>query len=105
GFAAERLLPDGSLDTSFNGTGQFEYTFPNPDNVQTPRGLALGANGNIVLAGWHNSYVPGSGTTPPAWGVVEIQPSIGSAFLRSTHTPIAAHRPTAAAFATPDPAL
>ena len=73
GFAVHRLLTDGSIDASFNGTGEVYYTFPNPNNVQPARGLALGPNGEIVLAGWHDSYAAGV-SSPAAWGVVNIQP-------------------------------
>jgi uncharacterized delta-60 repeat protein len=69
GFAVQRFLSDGSIDTSFNGTGILIYVFPSPNNVQPARGLALGSSGNIVLAGWHDTT-----TSAPVWGVLNIQP-------------------------------
>jgi uncharacterized delta-60 repeat protein len=69
GFAVQRFLSDGSIDTSFNATGILIYVFPSPNNVQPARGLALGSSGNIVLAGWHDTT-----TSAPVWGVLNIQP-------------------------------
>lgn len=69
GFAIQRFLPDGSIDTSFNGTGLLMYLFPNPNDIQPTHGMALGASGNIVLAGWH--MTPSSRVM---WGVINVQP-------------------------------
>jgi uncharacterized delta-60 repeat protein len=68
GFAVERFLSTGAIDTSFNGAGYVDYLFPNPNNVQAAYGVAVGPTGNIVLAGSHDTP-----TTLPVWGVVNIQ--------------------------------
>lgn len=72
GFALERFLPDGSIDTSFNGTGLLIYVFPHSDNgdIQSTRGMVLTPSGKIVLAGRHNT--PSS--TLEVWGVISVQP-------------------------------
>ena len=70
GFGVQQFRPDGSIDTSFNGTGTLIYTFPNPSGNQPARGLALGPGGEVVLSGWITSA-----SHPVEWGVVRIQPS------------------------------
>jgi uncharacterized delta-60 repeat protein len=67
-FDLTRFLPDGTLDTSFNGTGTLLYAFPGYPNEEIARGLAIGTSGNYVQAGWlestGGSYV---------WGVLNVQ--------------------------------
>lgn len=88
GFGVQQFLPGGAVDTSFNGTGTLIYTFPDPNNVQAARGLALGPNGQIVLAGTHDGYDPTTNTMiPDAWGVVSITPSATATTLTSSSDP------------------
>src|SRR5262249_58386374 len=47
-FALARYLPDGQLDTSFNGTGRLATDFGGEDHVN---GLAIQDDGRIVAAG------------------------------------------------------
>ena len=69
-FGVQQFRPDGSLDTSFHGTGTLIYAFPSLEGNATPaRGLALGPNGNIVLAGTVEGATGGYD-----WGVVSITP-------------------------------
>ncbi len=51
-FTVARLLTDGALDTSFAGDGRAEVAFDlGADNFDDARGLALQADGRIVVAG------------------------------------------------------
>jgi len=63
-----RLNPDGSMDTTFNGTGEAIVDFPQ-GNIQA-RGVAIQAGGGIVVAGC------GSTVGAPAlnMGVVRLTP-------------------------------
>ncbi len=49
-MAAIRLNPNGSLDNSFNGSGQFEF-LPKPFTGGVSTGVAVQSTGNIVLSG------------------------------------------------------
>ena len=49
-FAVARYNPDGTLDTSFNGTGKATTLFFG-QNIETATSLAIQSNGKIVLAG------------------------------------------------------
>jgi uncharacterized delta-60 repeat protein len=60
GFAISRFNPDGSFDTSFNGTGSVTRYGSNPVNSPSIFGLdfALDASGRITAAGsktWYNA--------------------------------------------------
>src|SRR5262249_9853318 len=48
-FAIVRYNPDGSLDTSFGGTGKI--LIPDSDSVDYARSVAIQPNGKIVFAG------------------------------------------------------
>jgi len=48
-FAIVRYKPDGSLDTSFGGTGKI--IIPDSDSVDSARSVAIQPNGKIVVAG------------------------------------------------------
>jgi len=48
-FAILRYNPDGSLDTSFGGTGKI--IIPDSDSVDNARSVAIQPNGKIVVAG------------------------------------------------------
>jgi uncharacterized delta-60 repeat protein len=48
-FAIVRYNPDGSLDTSFGGTGKI--LIPDSDSVDSVRSVAIQPNGKIVVAG------------------------------------------------------
>src|SRR3989442_1603022 len=48
-FAIVRYNPDGSLDTSFGGTGKI--LIPDSDSVDYARSVAIQPNGKIVVAG------------------------------------------------------
>ncbi len=50
-FAAFRLLPDGSLDTSFGAGGFFDWDPGETDYLHQGRSLLLEPNGAIVIAG------------------------------------------------------
>jgi len=52
GFALARYNPDGSLDTSFNGTGTLTTSI---GGAALASGVALQSDGKIVAAGWSNS--------------------------------------------------
>jgi uncharacterized delta-60 repeat protein len=69
GFTVVRLNPDGSLDTTFNGTGALTYVFPTDGNGESPTGVALSPGGNIVVAGWAET------STGHSWDVLSIQPT------------------------------
>ncbi|RZJ30339.1 MAG: hypothetical protein EOO48_05190, partial [Flavobacterium sp.] len=49
-FGVARLNADGSLDTSFNGTGKLVFDLDNPENY--PQALALQPDGKILVAGY-----------------------------------------------------
>jgi len=83
GFGIARLNSDGSLDTSFNGTGRKTVAFDlGGDLIDRARGVAVQADGNLVVAGYarntNGAYdfavvrllgsspvVPPPGTVPP----------------------------------------
>jgi uncharacterized delta-60 repeat protein len=75
GFTIARLNPDGTLDTTFNGTGTLTYVFPTDGgagdgNAEVPSGVALSPSGNIVAVGWAST-----GVNQTAWDVLSVQPS------------------------------
>jgi uncharacterized delta-60 repeat protein len=52
-FAVARLTPSGQLDTGFNGTGKATVSFDlGGDNDDEAQGVALQADGKIVVAGY-----------------------------------------------------
>src|SRR5262249_46684391 len=51
-FAVVRYNPDGSLDTTFNGTGKVTTDIGSSDDVA--RSVAIDGNGKIVVAGYSN---------------------------------------------------
>jgi uncharacterized delta-60 repeat protein len=50
-FYVVRLNGDGTLDTTFNGTGTLSYQFPTDGNGETPGAAAVSPNGNIIVVG------------------------------------------------------
>jgi uncharacterized delta-60 repeat protein len=58
-FTIERLNPNGSLDTTFSGDGKASVNF-GPSSVDVAYGLALQANGRILVNGYTSAG--GSGT-------------------------------------------
>ncbi len=60
-----RLNPDGSVDTTFNGTGSLYYEFPNDgSNGCVASGVVVSLTGEIVMVGFGNGQ----------WDVLEVQP-------------------------------
>lgn len=49
-----RYTSNGKLDTTFNGTGKFQYAFPGASGAQT-RGVARQADGKIIVAGYFST--------------------------------------------------
>ena len=74
GFTIVRLNPDGTLDTTFNGTGTLTYVFPTDGgagdgNGEVPAGVALSSSGTIVVAGWASTAM-----NQTSWDVLSVQP-------------------------------
>jgi uncharacterized delta-60 repeat protein len=69
GFTIARLNPDGTLDTTFNGTGTLTYDFPSDGNGGNPTGVALTPTGSIVVVGWAET-----GPNQHSWDVLTVQP-------------------------------
>jgi uncharacterized delta-60 repeat protein len=67
-FAVAQYNPDGSLDTTFNGTGVLTYTFPDAFN-DAGGPVAYDTMGNIILAGEHENT-----NYTPELGVLLIDP-------------------------------
>jgi uncharacterized delta-60 repeat protein len=69
-FAVARLNPDGTLDTSFNGSGEQTVAFDlGGTDADTVNALAVQANGKVVAAGSAVTTVPGVpgvGSDPPS---------------------------------------
>ncbi|WP_263263293.1 M10 family metallopeptidase C-terminal domain-containing protein [Pseudomonas sp. RIT-PI-S] len=53
-YTAARLNPDGSLDTTFNGTGILEFTGPHTAGVHFDQPMTLQADGKILVPGGEN---------------------------------------------------
>ncbi len=54
-MALMRLNPNGSLDTSFNGTGQVITPFPTSSSVEMARAVAVTSSGQILAVGQDGS--------------------------------------------------
>jgi uncharacterized delta-60 repeat protein len=73
GFTIARLNSNGTLDSTFNGTGFLTYQFPSDGNGEVPTGVALSPTGSIVAVGWANT-----GPNQHSWDVLSVQPSSSS---------------------------
>jgi uncharacterized delta-60 repeat protein len=69
-YAIARLNPDGTLDTTFNGTGMLLYSFGAPAYATSiGTAVALNSSGTIVETGY--TWTP---TTPSSIGTLAVQP-------------------------------
>jgi uncharacterized delta-60 repeat protein len=92
-----RLNPDGSLDTTFNGTGTLYYEFPNDgSNGDIAAAVAVSPTGDIAMAGWGYDQ----------WDVLYVQPDASPTTYRPANAPPQATTSNAAyaplAFDSPD---
>lgn len=72
-FAVARLLPDGTFDATFNGTGSETLTFYSSPSYEYANHVAIDAEGRIVLAGNASGTTAlarllDDGTLDPAFG-------------------------------------
>lgn len=90
-FAMLRLLEDGGLDASFNGTGKVTTSIGNNSDSHSGNGVSLQEDGKILVAGyyWNSSnsgdfallrYLP-DGTLDPAFhGSGKVSTGVGSGY-------------------------
>ncbi|MGE3842572.1 MAG: hypothetical protein AB7I50_13385 [Vicinamibacterales bacterium] len=57
-FAVARLLPDGTLDSSFGSGGRMRMDFPGASSSDAALGVALQPDGKLLLAGYTDSGTP-----------------------------------------------
>ncbi len=78
-FALARLLPDGSLDSTFGSGGTVVTDFSQAGNDNSAEAVAIQADGKLVVAGWNQ--LGGSGTdVVPALARYNANGSLDSTF-------------------------
>lgn len=68
-----------ALDTTFNGTGKFEYSFNLSTLASTiPTGMDIQSSNRIIVASTPFYDNPTTGTTYTIWGIIRIRSSTGT---------------------------
>ena len=73
-YALARYNEDGTLDTSFNGTGRWTHDVSGENESDYARGVAVQQNGKIIVVGT-GPLVRVTGGSHVDWGVLRLNPN------------------------------